>query len=137
MGIFLYINFLLGSGSKGAAFKKFYEGKDNHVVKRVAKFLKISIIFAFVGMFFTIAIEFSNNNLEFLLSTFIMRLIGSGDIFAYYYSDNFYNAIKLEHSIFYAIFGNVFAVARLLPYDDILPPIGLQIWQTVNSSFET
>ncbi len=128
--LFVGVTYLL-SGSKSSIISLFslyfcfmlmYEP---YKIKRFRKFEIFGIVATVIVALRVITIQ---NSTESSLMLFINRLISSGDVF---YQGYFSNKIDALDVTTYSIFNDVLGTYRIMSWDDLPKPIGMQLYSLV------
>jgi len=127
---------LLGCMYFSVLYFKYFDGyyndidkKISYIKRRVMLIVSVSIAIGFLGY----SISKATEDNAFLL--FLYRLVASGDIYAYVYAESFQGLLNVD-DWFYMLFGNAFAVLRLIPYEQIPLDLGGQIKQIIFNTSE-
>ena len=115
--LFFYIMYL----------NKFNIKNKINVKKIYVYILSIAIIFTLIPLY----ILAKDGNIEQILILLINRLVGYGDIFAYFYGSNIGDIIIKNNSFYDLIIEPTAAVFRLIPRDGIHEAIGFQVLKEI------
>ncbi len=97
-----------------------------------AKIKRYMTLFLFFTIFMACLIAYINvGTIEGMFYLLIYRMIGNGDVFAYYLGDNFSGSLKLSDSLIEALLSSSMAFLRIISYDSFTP-IGQQLSQLIN-----
>lgn len=121
INLFFYYKLFLIKNSKKEQYNKLY--KTSYVVIILA-------IFSTLILFF---ITSNGKNLESGIFSFLMRLVGFGDIYPMFYSSKVGDYIS-KGNWFIQMFGNVLSLFRIYPYEMQVPVIGIQIYQKLTET---
>jgi len=144
VGIGIVVIMML-SGSKGALlligmsifFYRIYLLKFNISLKfNFKKIYGVVFFIALIGAF--IPILYASIDQSFMAAgmKLLVRIIGYGDVFAYFYGSNIADFIIEKNNFFTLILEPLGAVFRLIPYDGINGDIGFQICKEIYNTNE-
>ncbi len=126
---------LFGSGAKSGVlmivfwlfyFSMYVKNVDSIKYEQCIKYIKKTQIIIFIfalGAAFTILWLNGNAN---VIGGMMIRVIGYGDIFAYWYNHDFTKYVVTENYIYDSI-SSLFAALRLISYDDVVVGVSQQI----------
>jgi len=131
----------VSGGAKGAGlsfvwifyflYRKFCKDKDSE--KKMKYMMNLFFLLSLIVALYILYLQF---DMAFLFAL-LHRCVAYGDIFGYFYGDDFSGSLVLRPNIFMEVTKDALAFLRIIPYGQELDSVGLQIWQYLNQSLVT
>jgi len=107
----------------------FSSSQDIYLKNKVKNIQKYFSLIAIIGVVVILMLKISDAiTFKYAILAIGSRFLNSGDIFMYSYTTNVLNELH-QYSGFYALFKDLFGFTRMIPYNNLPPSLGIEIYK--------